>query len=71
MQQVAQPAFFLRLAELAEGEEDAKQRAVLEQLAIQVCNFALLAKTLQYVGIIKRVLPYTKNLVLKTSEISR
>lgn len=36
VQQVAQPAFFLRLAELAESEEDAKQRAALEQLAIQV-----------------------------------
>lgn len=33
---MAQPAFFLRLAELAESEEDAKKRTALEQLAIQV-----------------------------------
>eukprot|EP00752_Nemacystus_decipiens_P008877 g7922.t1 len=46
VQQVAQPAFFLRLAELAEGEEDAKQRAVLEQLAIQVT--AVLEKLVKF-----------------------
>eukprot|EP00903_Cladosiphon_okamuranus_P010421 g9857.t1 len=46
VQTVAQPAFFLRLAELAEGEQDAKQRAVLEQLAIQVT--AVLQKLVEF-----------------------
>ncbi|CAM9539045.1 unnamed protein product [Scytosiphon promiscuus] len=36
VKQVAQPAFFLRLAELAENAEDAQQRVELERLATQV-----------------------------------
>ncbi|CAN0375808.1 unnamed protein product [Pylaiella littoralis] len=36
VQQVAQPAFFLRLAELAENAEDDKERVALEKLALAV-----------------------------------
>ncbi|CAM9938294.1 unnamed protein product, partial [Hapterophycus canaliculatus] len=36
VKQVAQPAFFLRLAELAESTEDAQQRVAFERLATQV-----------------------------------
>ncbi|CAB1097551.1 unnamed protein product [Ectocarpus sp. CCAP 1310/34] len=38
VQQVAQPAFFLRLAELAETAEDEQQRVKLENLATQVTS---------------------------------
>eukprot|EP00904_Undaria_pinnatifida_P003849 jgi/Undpi1/13465/HiC_scaffold_8.g03124.m1 len=36
VKQVAQPAFFLRLAELVESEKDDQQRAALERLATEV-----------------------------------
>lgn len=36
VQQVAQPAFFLRLAEMAEETADTEQKAALERLATQV-----------------------------------